>query len=236
MMDALSGVREISIYVPVLLYNCTGFPLAISESGNEVNSVSCIIRSSYNLSEQEFYQAVDDGLGMASVIHESHSADLSRIKSSSFGHVFSKRDIRFPSSLLDSENSKERSQSQLRKSNYSSDISKNRFSFSSAELNTWTSNFVGYEREKVGPCMFSPVAVSSDNELSITVSRAQSDNDDTNTSNLLWSSPFLVPLSGSTTVLVPQSSPNSAYMISVTSSAVTGPLTGRSSAIIFQPR
>ncbi|EYU18028.1 hypothetical protein MIMGU_mgv1a0005351mg, partial [Erythranthe guttata] len=50
-MDAVSGAREILISVPFLLYNCTGFSLALSTSVNEMKEHNCVIPSCYNLDE-----------------------------------------------------------------------------------------------------------------------------------------------------------------------------------------
>ncbi|KZV50783.1 hypothetical protein F511_11560, partial [Dorcoceras hygrometricum] len=62
-MDTLSGAREIIISVPFLLYNCTGFSLALSNSFSETNGFSCI-PSSYNLDEQSMLVKRKDGLGL----------------------------------------------------------------------------------------------------------------------------------------------------------------------------
>ena len=146
----------------------------------------------------------------------------------------------FLSSVLVSDNSRKPNEQSSKinfESQHDSLYSKNRLSSSHAELNSRNSNFTGYEHEKVVACIYSPASFSTDNELMVRVGRAHSEYVSENIPEFLWSSPFLlVPPSGSTTVLVPQSAPNSAYMISVTSSAVAGPLTGRSTAIIFQPR
>ncbi|KAL8519790.1 hypothetical protein ACS0TY_010650 [Phlomoides rotata] len=61
-MDAVSGAREIFIYVPFLLYNCTGFPLALTSAANEMKGYSCIIPSCYNLNEKNVLVEKKDGL------------------------------------------------------------------------------------------------------------------------------------------------------------------------------
>lgn len=63
MMDTFSGAREILISVPFLLYNCTGFSLALSNSFSETNGYSCI-PSCYNLDEQSMLVKKKDGLGL----------------------------------------------------------------------------------------------------------------------------------------------------------------------------
>lgn len=243
--DAFSGARELSIYVPFLLYNCTGFPLLISEYGSQINRVPSVISSSYDMGEQELYQTID-GLHLVSSIEGSRVSNPHVIECSSSSHVISTRNgvnpqkQRFRYNSLISENSKESlhehsSENDYKTQNASFNSSKNRLSSSGGDLRNH--NFMGYDRGKVGADMYSPVPFSAINELMVMLSRAQPDYVPENTSNLVWSSPFfLVPPSGSTTVLVPQSLPNAAFMISLTSSVVAGPLTGRSSAITFQPR
>ncbi|EXB26144.1 Putative vacuolar protein sorting-associated protein 13C [Morus notabilis] len=243
--DAFSGARELSIYVPFLLYNCTGFPLLISEYGSQMNRVPSVISSSYDMGEQELYQTID-GLHLVSSIEGSRASNPHVIECSSSSHVISTRNgvnpqkQRFRYNSLISENSKESlheqsSENDYKTQNASFNSSKNRLSSSGGDLRNY--NFMGYDRGKVGADMYSPVPFSAINELMVMLSRAQPDYVPENTSNLVWSSPFfLVPPSGSTTVLVPQSLPNAAFMISLTSSVVAGPLTGRSSAITFQPR
>ncbi|PON37049.1 Vacuolar protein sorting-associated protein [Parasponia andersonii] len=229
MVDAFSGARELSIYVPFLLYNCCGFPLLILESGNKMNRVKCVVPSSYDMNEQELCPTID-GLCLVS----SHASDPHGIECSSLSHVISTRDDVSPC--------KQRFHKQSSKNDFetrgtSLNSSKNRLSCSGSDLVSRNSNGMGYEHGKVGACMYSPVPFSAADELMVTVSRPQSEYVTNNMSKLLWSSPFLlVPPSGSTTVLVPQASPNAAFMISVTSSTVAGPLTGRSSAVTFQPR
>lgn len=63
-MDAVSGSRELIISVPFLLYNCTGFPLALSSSGNEMKGYSCTIPSCYDLDEKNVPLKKKDGLSL----------------------------------------------------------------------------------------------------------------------------------------------------------------------------
>lgn len=228
-MDAFSGARELSIYVPFLLYNCCGFSLLISESGNERNRVKCILPSSYGMNEQELSETLD-GLRLVS----SHALDPHGMECSSSSLLISTRDDVNPRKQSFH---KQSSKNELETPDDSLNSSNKRLSCSASDLISRNSNCMGYEHGKVGACMYSPVPFSAVDELMVTVSRAHSEHDTNNMPKLLWSSPFLlVPPSGSTTVLVPQASPNAAFMISVTSSAVAGPLAGRSSAITFQPR
>jgi hypothetical protein len=61
-------------------------------------------------------------------------------------------------------------------------------------------------------------------------------NNGTETTRRDWSSPFLVPVSGSTNVTIPQSSTSGAFFVSVTSIPVSAELFGRTRAIAFRPR
>lgn len=63
-MDAVSGSRELFISVPFLLYNCTGFPLALSSPANEIKGYNCIIPSCYDLDEKNALAEKKDGLSI----------------------------------------------------------------------------------------------------------------------------------------------------------------------------
>ncbi|GFY92309.1 vacuolar protein sorting-associated protein, putative [Actinidia rufa] len=65
-MVAFSGAREICIFVPYLLYNCTGFPLIVSDCTKEMKRYGCIIPSCYDLGEQDILIGRKDGLGLLS--------------------------------------------------------------------------------------------------------------------------------------------------------------------------
>ncbi|KAF3432303.1 hypothetical protein FNV43_RR27043 [Rhamnella rubrinervis] len=247
MMDAFSGARELFIYVPFLLYNCTGFPLLISESVTEMKGVSCTILSSYDMVEQIVLEEKKDGLSLVSSTGNPHAKNPSSMESSSSSHIISTRDTvslhkkRLICSLISS-NSNENFIEPLIKNNVENQISslsssKDRLLSSNSGWASRNSNFIGYEHGKVRACMYSPIPFSAASELMVRVRRCQPERYTKDMPNSLWSSPFhLVPPSGSTTVLVPQSSQNASFVVSVTSSAVSGPLTGRISAITFQPK
>lgn len=247
MMDAFSGARELFIYVPFLLYNCTGFPLLISESVTEMKGLNCTIPSSYDMVEQILLEEKKDGLSLVSSTGNPNAKNPSSRESSSSSHIISTRDTvnphkkRLLCSLISS-NSNENFIEPLSKNNLENQIaslssSKDRLFSSNGGWASRNSNFIGYDHGKVRACMYSPIPFSSASEVMVRVSKCQPEHYTKDKPNSLWSSPFhLVPPSGSTTVLVPQSSQNSAFVVSVTSSAVSGPLTGRISAITFQPR
>lgn len=247
-IDGFSGARELFIFVPFLLYNCTGFPLLISESADDMKRVGCIIPSCYDLVEQELLLGKKDGLRLLSSSHDPHAMAPPSLRSSSpENHIVSTREnvhllsARFFRKPLISSNSL----TKIRKISDKIDIdsqkallnsSKDRLS-SSGLLIPRHSNSVGHENERVRACMYSPNPISSTNEVMVRVSRCLPECLSENMPNSSWSSPFfLVPPSGSTTILVPQSSSTAASLISVTSNTVDGLFAGRTNAITFQPR
>ncbi|ONI15169.1 hypothetical protein PRUPE_3G028500 [Prunus persica] len=246
-LDAFSGARELFIFVPFLLYNCTGFPLFISEASSEMKGVSCSVPSCYYMAEQELLHGKKDGLSLVSSSHHLATDSHGLGSSLSRSHIVSARENANPhkeiflSKPLNPLNSQENfqelsSRSDLDRQNSLFNSSQNQSS-SSCQLTLKDSNFYGYERGRARACMFSPNPVSSVGEVTVRASRCLPEYLTENMPNSLWSSPFsLVPPSGSTTVLVPQPSSNAAFMLSVTSSAVAAPFAGRTSAITFQPR
>nr|XP_011467498.1 PREDICTED: uncharacterized protein LOC101298156 [Fragaria vesca subsp. vesca] len=244
-MDAFSGARELFISVPFLLYNCTGFPLFISESASDMKGVSCIVPSCYDMDEQEVFQGNKDGLGLVSSSYNPNARESHTIGSSSSSvHIVSNRDnaathkgISSSKPLYSEDNFNELlSKCNVDRENSVSNGLQNRSS-STSQLASKDLNSSGYERGRVRACMFSPNQFSSAGEVMVRVSRCMPEYVRDKMPNSLWSSSFsLIPPSGSTTVLVPQPSTNQAFMMSITSSAVAAPFAGRTSAITFQPR
>ncbi|KAE8077724.1 hypothetical protein FH972_016258 [Carpinus fangiana] len=247
-IDGFSGARELFIFVPFLLYNCTGFPLLISESADDMKRVGCIIPSCYDMVEQELLLGKKDGLSLLSSSHDSQAMAPPSLRCSSpENHIVSTREnvdlhsaIFFRKPLISS-NSLTKSCKISNKIDIDTqkaflNSSKDRLG-SSSLLISRNSNSVGHENEKVRACMYSPNPISSTNEVMVRVSRFLPECLSENLPNSSWSSPFfLVPPSGSTTILVPKSSSNAASLISVTSNTVDGPFAGRTNAITFQPR
>lgn len=253
-LDAFSGARELFIFVPFLLYNCTGFPLVIQHASSEMR-VSCTVPSCYHMAEQELLQDKKDGLSTVSSSHHLRATDSYGLgNSSSRGHVVSVRENVNPHKEIflckplnpsnseqnlhefSSKRDLDRSKSDLDGQNSLSNRSHNRSS-SSSQLTVKDSNFNGFERGRARACMFSPNPNSSAGEVMVRASRCLPEYVIEKMPNSLWSSPFsLVPPSDSTTVLVPHPSSSAAVMLSVTSSAVAAPFAGRTSAITFQPR
>ncbi|KAJ0027885.1 hypothetical protein Pint_36533 [Pistacia integerrima] len=193
-MDAFSGFRELFIFVPFLLYNCTGFPLVVSHSAVEKKGSGSTIPCCYNLFDQEPLQGKKDGLSLISSDQDT--------------------DPRAP--LMDSQGS-----SLLKK-----------HIVSTRKINPHFGKFLS-----------KPVISSGSSELlynhqlNLRESDFTDNGDGKNMPTNSWSTPFhLVPPSGSTSVVVPQTSSNAAFIISVTASSLAGPFAGRTRAITFQPR
>ncbi|GAV67143.1 LOW QUALITY PROTEIN: DUF1162 domain-containing protein/Chorein_N domain-containing protein [Cephalotus follicularis] len=75
MVDAFSGARELFIFVPFLLYNCTAFPLSILDSDNEMKGSICTIPSCYDLLEKEPPEDKKIGLSLLSCNQNSITRD-----------------------------------------------------------------------------------------------------------------------------------------------------------------
>ncbi|KAM7261915.1 hypothetical protein ACFE04_020992 [Oxalis oulophora] len=214
MMDAFSGAREIFVFVPFLLYNCTSFPLVILDTASETKGSICAIPSCYELDEEEPLQLQGAKAGLGLLSSDQASSSLKN-------HIVSNTN-RFGSNLhgIPSKSVDNRA-SQL-----------NSRLFSGSQLNL-VDNDVG----KVKACIYSPNPIPSINEIMVRVSRGPPRSLAETMPDSSWSMPFLlVQPSGSSTVLVPRPSSNSAYIISVTSCLLAGPFAGRTQAITFQPR
>ncbi|THG06671.1 hypothetical protein TEA_005294 [Camellia sinensis var. sinensis] len=244
-MDAFSGAREICIFVPYLLYNCTGFPLIISDCANDMKGHGCVIPSCYDLVEKDRLLGRKDGLGLLSSSQDSQVAESpydGLRNCSSMNRIFStkknidpylgnlsKKPFISGSSIISLESSDKHDLD-------AQNAALNRLS-SSIQSNLEHSNLEEIECRKVEACMYSPDPNSSVADVMVRVSRYLPECVTEKMPKSSWSSPFfLVQPTGSTNVLVPQLSTNAAYVISVSSSAVAGPFSGRTRAITFQPR
>ncbi|KAJ0089376.1 hypothetical protein Patl1_33066 [Pistacia atlantica] len=248
-MDAFSGFRELFIFVPFLLYNCTGFPLVVSHSAVEKKGSGSTIPCCYNLFDQEPLQGKKDGLSLISSDQDTDPrAPLMDSQGSSFlkKHIVSTRKVnphfgKFLSKPVISSGSSELLYNQsvrheLEGQKVSLSDVKNNFC-SSSQLNLRESDFTDNGDGKVHACMYSPLPLSSTSEVMVRVSRSLSEYVTQNMPTNSWSTPFhLVPPSGSTSVVVPQTSSNAAFIISVTAGSLAGPFAGRTRAITFQPR
>ncbi|XVE86346.1 hypothetical protein DITRI_Ditri18aG0027900 [Diplodiscus trichospermus] len=244
MMDAFSGAREIFIYVPFLLYNCTAFPLIISEFRNEMDGTVCTLPSCYNQVDNELFQGTRDGLGLLFSDQHSYSGasqtdslgcPLLKDRIVSTRKTFDLQIGRFLKNPLILSSDKQTNRYDSPDQRISSNNLKNRVG-SSTQL-SGNDDYVEKECEMVKACIYSPHPISAESEIVVCMGNCLHGHISENMRNSPWSGPFrLVLPSGSTTVLVPQPSSNAMFILSVTSSAIGGALAGRTRAITFQPR
>ncbi|KAI3688356.1 hypothetical protein L1987_82068 [Smallanthus sonchifolius] len=225
-MVAFSGAREICIFVPFLLYNCCGFPLIITISTNALTTHGCTVPSCYALDEQDLFLSKKDGLGLLSSNQFLHNDGTMRFPQNN-NLVSTRKSLdayhgKFPKNI-------ERQTSSMN--------DKGKDSVSRSQSNVKLIDFDETNEKKVNFCMYSPDPNISSSEIMVRVSRCPFVADAESNFDYAWSSQFfLVPPTGSTTVLVPQPSNNASYVLSVSSSAVPGPFSGRTRIINFQPR
>lgn len=226
-MVAFSGAREVCIFVPFLLYNCCGFPLIITNSTSALTTNGCTVPSCYDLDEQNIYLGKKDGLGLLSSNQFLHNDGTTRFPQNNNNLVSTRK-------ILDTHHGKFLKNTDTQKSSMND---KEIDSVSRSKSNGKLIEFDETKGKRVNFCMYSPDPSISSSEIMVRVSRCQFDADVEGSFDYAWSSQFfLVPPTGSTTVLVPQSSNNASYVLSVSSSAVTGPFSGRTRIINFQPR
>lgn len=231
-MDVTCGAREVFIFVPFLLYNCTGTPLIVSDCTNEAKAYS-VIPSCYNLVEQHFVQSQKVGLGILTsdkdLLDKFPNADSPSSPSSSECSNTTSSIERF----LDRHATPSTRQVPLAYPKDSATVRKR--SLSSKSLREVC--FQGNEPGKVKACIYSPCPISRASDSSIRVKKDLPGSDNSDSPHSLWSAPFpLVPPGGSTNIVVPQPQPGESSLLSVTCSILGGALAGRMQAITFQPR
>ncbi|KAF5181027.1 Vacuolar protein sorting-associated protein [Thalictrum thalictroides] len=242
-MDAFCGAREICIFVPFLLYNCTGLRITVADVGHEREG--CIMPPCYHLIEmdqhlgrkhspilfsstQDSYATppfIDSILDASSKKHSILSSE-SVIHQSGSGRKFINSDssTRLLHQLVDHD---------LVFHGASSNNVKRQY----FEKGRYETDLVDIESRKVTACMYFPHSSSSASELMVRLSICISKYFTDTKKSSVWSSPFyLVPASVSTCVVVPQANTSGAFIVSVTSNPLAGPFSGRTRAITFQPR
>lgn len=232
-MDALSGARELFLFVPFLLYNCVGFPFDLADSVGEVAADNmCTIPSCYDLIEHEPIQMKMDGLGLLSS-NQDYSLTTEHLSANS-SVISIRRLMNTPSAGVDS------SVLHLQRKNYKENVGE-LFGFSSNRTypinptDFKDSSIVNNERGKVGVFAYAPKSSSVTIDNMVKIRRKLPEH--VKQLGFSWSDPFpLDPASGSTTVLVPQQIQNGAYVVSVTSTALSEQFKGHTRAISFQPR
>ncbi|XP_043712275.1 uncharacterized protein LOC122661037 [Telopea speciosissima] len=250
-MDPFCGARELCISVPFLLYNCTALSLIIADSGNEMKGNCDSIPSCYHLIGQEKLMARKQGLGLIFSKHGANATDqnIDDLRNSLPTNVFislrENHNLFTYRSLGNDFISSDSSTYSLEHVHSSDTCAQKATESSSKHIKSEMSVFEEGEKSsyhydnnsrKVKACMYSPHPISSASELMVRLSTSFSETMSENFQSS-WSSPFfLVPPSGSTSVLIPQPSTAGVFIISVTSSPVTGPFSTRTRAITFQPR
>ncbi|XP_038879510.1 uncharacterized protein LOC120071354 isoform X2 [Benincasa hispida] len=244
-VDAFSGSRELNFFVPFLLYNCTAIPLWISESAYEQKGMSIFVPSYYDIVEHEHSAGKRDGLRSITGCSDSHAISprwhnslvkkpVSTLENSNphldnlNGRIFVSRNHLQKFYALSNKND-----FNLKSSQNTSNVSSSSCDYACER----DPNSLDFNQVKVRAHMFSPCKPSSAEEVMVRVSRSLPECAIEDTRSVSWSSPFyLVPRNGSATVLIPQSSPNAANVVSVTSSTISGSFPEMTSIIMFQPR
>ncbi|KAH9604179.1 hypothetical protein KSS87_004595 [Heliosperma pusillum] len=242
-MDSSSGARELCIFVPFLLYNCTGFVLTISRSDHELKGNYCILPTCYSSTEEGVILHKKEGLhlitleeksnskavnfGSESYLCKNHITSSKKFGSPPIGIFITQSSVSQGSSTVchQSVNQVDMAYQESRQdSNHQSDFE--------------VSSVLSSKSGKVKPIMYSPDPNAAASEIMVRVSRCHTEYSSDNLSVSAWSSPFfLISPSGSNALLVPHpSNNNSAAVLSVTSHLLGDPLTGRTRAITFQPR
>nr|KYP76317.1 Putative vacuolar protein sorting-associated protein 13A [Cajanus cajan] len=237
-MDAYSGSRELFFFVPFILYNCMGFPLCVMEATSETNERGFVIPSYCDIDRNETLFYKKNGLSLLTSSHELPGEVPRNPRSYMKNRTISCREDGNANSIGNYPKNLGR---QLSKSdsifqNCSSGTLK---SIPSPRIqSTWKNSGSGnHEHEKVRPCIYSPSPDSSVNDVFVKVSRWFPEDAKEQLPYSLCSNPFsLLPPSGSSTILVPQSASNSAFILSMTSNSVAEQFAGRTNAITFQPR
>lgn len=233
-MDASCGAREICISIPFLLYNCTGLSLAIADCGNNNKGNSLPMPSCYQLIGQEQFLPRKQGVALVSSEQDSATTASSNdnfVKK----HTISVRESAklqphgFLISHLPSTGSTHFQNSM------NGDAARSQLKFFRMVGNG--AHAENGESRKVQAFMFSPPCSSPAGELMVSLSTCSSECGTENFQITTWSSPFyLVPASGSTSVVIPEPCTTGAFILSVTSSPASGALGRRTRAITFQPR
>lgn len=226
-MDAFSGARELFIYVPFLLYNCLGFALDISDSTSELTDSVYTMSPCYDLVEEEIVQAKKDGLSLISS-NQDKIGVASRIYSHQHpapnGSMVSSRIVKgLP--LIAPTSSKVKS--------YQENVEDD----STSDKRRHLINLQEEGHARVRAFSYSPCFSSHEGDNMVRVRRHLPELGRGIQQGISWSDAFpLDPASGSISILVPQAIQSAAYVVSVTSSSLSQPFSGRTRAISFQPR
>ncbi|BAT73681.1 hypothetical protein VIGAN_01119500 [Vigna angularis var. angularis] len=235
-MDAYSGSRELIFFVPFILYNCMGFPLCVMEHTGEMNERGFVIPSYCDMGENVMLSYKKGGLSLLSSNYELPVEHNPR--SDMKNHIISCREDGSTNSIGNYHKNLGRHQRKVDSIFRNPSSGRLKSTLSSSIQSTWKDSGSGnHEHEKVQPCIYSPSPDSSVNDAFVKVSRCFPEDIKQRMPYSLWSNPFsLLPPSGSSTILVPQLTSNSAFILAMTSNSVAEQYAGRTNAITFQPR
>ncbi|TKY59210.1 putative vacuolar protein sorting-associated protein 13A [Spatholobus suberectus] len=237
-MDAYSGSRELFFFVPFILYNCAGFPLCVTEATGETNERGFVIPSYCDIGENETLSYKKDGLSLLTSSHEIPAEVPRNPRSYMKNHTISCREDGSANIIGNYHKNLGKQQSKSDSIFRNSSSGRLKGMLSSRIQSTWKDSGSGnHEQEKVRPCIYSPSPDSSVNDVFVKISRCFPEDVKEQWPYSLWSNPFsLLPPSGSSTILVPQLTSNSAFILAVTSNSVAEQYAGRTNTITFQPR
>lgn len=231
LMNSYSGAREVSIFVPFVLYNCTSVSLILTDSMTEKLERIFPVPSCYESLEEGWHRRTENGLGLVPVMDVKDN-----MRSSTASCILSTRMCPDKSMLLF--NSSRRVVPSVMETN-SAGVSSNLLhgrSMSKSHISLEQGNLKHLD-VKVKASMYFPKATASISEIFVRVSSCPPEYGKENIPNSSWSSPFCLSQSTDPTcVVIPHHSSNVAYLVSVTCSAISGPYVGRTKVIAIQPR
>lgn len=251
-MDGLCGARELCIFVPFLLYNCTGLCITVADLGHEMEG--CTLPPCDHLIEMDQYIGRRRSPILLSSKHDPNST------SSNIDNIWNVSSKNQSISFKDHDNihSRRFPRRNFINVDHSAGVfdhsgdSRHDFHGASSDKGKQkkTTSLIGFPKEgghksshididskRVKACMYFPHSSSSASELMVRLSICLPKFFTDNEKSSVWSSPFyLIPASGSSCVVVPQADTCGAFIVSVTSSPLSGPFSGRTRAITFQPR
>ncbi|CAN6484627.1 unnamed protein product [Victoria cruziana] len=250
-MNAFCGAREISVSVAYLLYNCTGLAFVIVNADNKQKENAYVIPSSYSLIWGK--QLLDDRRGLAQVpCEQGFSASIDVIDSQGVvpSYMIPCRERPYCSRKFHKQlqTSAPLVRGEKRIGQLELDVIERASLRGLARKQKTSSKLVFPEvscsflndridaGRKVKAHMYSSVqGHSSSGKVVLSICMPGFTNLDVQKSN--WSSPlFLARVTGSTSIAIPQPDGNGAFIVSVTSSPISGAFAGRSRMITFQPR
>ncbi|KAL5726588.1 hypothetical protein ACHQM5_009620 [Ranunculus cassubicifolius] len=233
-IDALCGARKLCIFVPYLLYNCTGLPINVAQVGDETKGFT--------------FPPCDELIEMDQHLSREHSPVLLRSKQELHAsppnignNIWNVSSVKQPISLPANHQSGKNtgnSWSDIRQVS-SRNLKMQEIRFQTRFSADSENGSHLYAMESVTPkaCMYFPRSTSSGGEHMVRLSVCMPHFLTDSKKRVMWSNPFyLVPSGASSCVIVPLVNTSAAYMLSATSIPLAGPLSGRTSAFIFQPR